>query len=235
MPAPKGLVRPIVWSALLLAVAALVGGCGGATAASTGTSAAAAATPTCPPTVAFSSVAGTIASVSGNTLTVTSASGTSTQVTLAPNARVTKLVTARATDLAAGTRVQVTTDAATTTAQRILVVPPGAGTGGVGFRGASATGTPGARFNRACLRQNGQGQAGARFAGLAGTVDSASSTQLVLDDPQGQTFTLAITPATVIETSAAGQVSDLAAGAKVLVTGTKTAGGITARSITVES
>lgn len=243
----KCLIRPVVLSGALVVVAALVAGCGGATAAAGSTGASASATPTCAPTPAFASVAGTIASVSGSTLTINAVSGTSTQVTVSSTTRVTKLMTAKPADLTSGTRVQVMTDPATTTAQRILVLPAGigagtgAGTGAGGFPRAGATGTPGARFNRNCLRQNGQGAGtgqgfgqGAR-GGLTGTVDSASSTQLVVNDTQGQSFTLAITPTTLIETSAVGQVSDLTTGARVQVTGAKTAAGITARSIVVES
>lgn len=227
----REMMRPMLLSALVLAVAALVGACGSPSGASAAS--AASATPTCPPTVAFKSVNGTIQAVSGSTLTLDAANGTATQVTITSTTRVTKLVLVKTTDLAAGARVQVTTDASTTTAQRILVMPAGTGTGG-GFRGAGANGTPGARANRGCIGRTGQAQ-GTRFPGLAGTVVSASSTQIVLDDAQSQMFTLAITPATIIETSAAGQVSDLTKGAKALVTGTSASGGIVARSITVES
>lgn len=238
MRAHRGAVGSIVWSGVILAAAALVSACGGS--ANAGAASAASATPTCSPTPSFTSVSGTVQSVSGNTITVSAANGTATRVTVAQNTRITKLVTATPAALTQGTRVQVMTDASTTSAQRILIVPQTA-RGSGGFPAAGASGTPAARFNRGCLRQGGQGEGGqgqgtqGRFAGLAGTVESASSSQLVVDDAQSQTFTLAITPATLIETSAAGQLSDVTTGAKVLVTGTRAAGGIAARSITLES
>ena len=233
----RSIARLSSGSIATIALAFALTACG---AGSTNTaSASAAATPTCGPTLAFKSVTGTIQAVAGNTVTVSATDGTRTQVTISANTRITQLVAVKPAALTSGTRVQVTTDAAATTAQRILVTPQGAGTGTGGFRGAGASRTPSAgRFNPACLRQQGQGQGqaqGQRFAGLAGTVESATSTQLVLDDAQSQTFTLAITPTTIIETSAAGKASDLTTGAKVLITGTSAAGGITARNITIES
>lgn len=234
----RSIARLISGSIATIALAFALTACG---AGSTNTaSASAAATPTCGPTLAFKSVTGTIQAVAGNTVTVSAADGTRTQVTISASTHITQLVAVKPSALTSGTRVQVTTDAAATTAQRILVTPQGAGTGTGGFRGAGASRTPTGRFNPACLRQQSQGQGqgqarGQQFAGLAGTVESATSTQLVLDDAQSQTFTLAITPTTIIETSAAGKASDLTTGAKVLITGTSAAGGITARNITIES
>lgn len=232
----KGFARRLACgSAAVCALAIALAACG-ASPTNTATASASSATPTCGPTLAFQSVMGTIQSVSGATMTVTATNGTSTHVTISSTTRITRLVSVPPVNLTSGTRVQVMTDAATTTAQRILVTPQGAGTGtgAGGFRGAS--GTPTGRFNPACLRRQGQSQGqGQRFSGLAGTVVSATSTQIVLDDAQGQTFTLAITPATIIETSATGKSSDLTAGAKVQVTGTSASGGVAARSITVES
>lgn len=230
----KGFARLACGGVAFCALAVTLAACG-ASPTNTASANASSATPTCGPTPAFQSVTGTIQLVSGATLTVTAANGTTTHVTISSNTRITRLAPVTPASLTSGTRVQVTTDAATTTAQRILVAPQGAGvgTGAGGFRGAS--GTPTGRFNPACLRGQGQSQGqGQRFTGLAGTVDSATSTQIVLDDAQGQTFTLAITPATIIETSATGKSSDLTAGAKVLVTGAKTSSGVAARSITVE-
>lgn len=236
----RSVARLSCGAAATLALAFALAACG-AGSANTPSASAAGATPTCPPTPAFKSVTGTIQTVTGSTVTVSAANGTRTQVTISANTRITRLVAVKPSALTAGTRVQVTTDAAATTAQRVLVVSQGAGNGTGGFRGAGASRTPtSGRFNPACLRQQGQGQGlgrgqGQRFSGLAGTVDSATSTQIVLDDTQGQTFTLAITPATVIETSSAGKASDLTAGAKVFITGASAAGGVTARAITIES
>jgi hypothetical protein len=96
--------------------------------------------------------------------------------------------------------------------------------------------------NRACFQRNGRGTgqgsgqgAGAGFQGLRGTVDSATSTRLVFDDAQGQTYSVAITSATVIQQTAAAQASSLTVGTTVMASGTPTATGITARTITIQA
>jgi hypothetical protein len=212
----------------VVALSMLLAACG------TPGAAAASATPTCPPASAFQAVTGTISAVGSNVITVATSSGAHTLVHLTSNTRITKMVTATPADLTAGKAVQVTTDTAATTAQRILLFPSGQGT--FGGRGGPGFGqrTPPAGVNVACFQRRGQGrgQPGA-FQGLRGTVDSASSTQIIIDDPQGQTFTLAITSATVIETTAAGTPADLTVGATVMAAGAATSDGITARTITV--
>jgi hypothetical protein len=190
-----------------------------------------------PTTPAFRTVNGTIRAAGAGTITVAASDGTTTVVQLAPTTRVTKTVSEAASALTAGTAVQVMTDAAATTAQRIVVVP--AGQGGFGGRGGIAgQRTPVAGRNPACFRGRGQGAGagtGATFRGLRGTVESASADQLVVDDAQGQTLTLAITPATLIQTTAAGTTADLTVGATVTVAGTPSGdGGIIARTIAVQ-
>ena len=218
-------------------VVLVLAGCG--TSANAG-GASATATATCPPTAPTrntQTARGTISAVASGTITVAESSGTSVTVHLDATTRITKLVKAQASALAAGTRVQVVTDASVTTAQQI-VITTGQGFGGGGGRGAGS-GTPTAGFNRACFQRQGQGAGqgggqGGRF-GLAGVVASVSSTQLVVNDAQGQALTVAITPATAIETMATGHASDLAVGASVLVTGLKASDGITARTIALLS
>ncbi len=221
--------------AAVAALSMLLAACGAANGSSASASAAS-PTPTCPPAVAFKSVTGTISATGTGSITITASNSTATLVQLTANTRITRMVPATVSDLKAGTSVQVTTDTSVTTAQRILVLSSSAGgTGGFGGFGGGrgfARGTPPAGANPACFQRQRQGsQAG--FQGLRGTVDSASATQLVLDDPQGQTFSVAITTSTVIETSAAGAQSDLHVGATVTATGTATSNGISARAITV--
>jgi hypothetical protein len=97
--------------------------------------------------------------------------------------------------------------------------------------------------NASCFRRQGQGtgtgtggtRGTGRLSGLRGTVDSATATNLTFDDTTGQTYSVSITPTTVIAKMATGQVSDLKNGASVMVTGTSgSSGTITARSITVQ-
>ncbi len=205
--------------------------------AACGTPAAAASTtPTCPPASSFKSVTGTISAVGSNVITVATSGGGQALVHLTSTTRVTKMVTVTPADLTAGTSVQVTTDTAATTAQRILLLPTGQGSfGGRGGQGFGR-GTPPAGVNASCFQRQGQGRGQpSAFQGLRGTVESASSTKLIIDDSQGQTFTLAITSATVIETTAAGTAADLTVGATVMASGSATSDGITARTITVRA
>jgi hypothetical protein len=224
--------------ALIIALAALMmllAACGtqGTAAASSAT-----ATATCPPARSFKTVTGAISATGANVITVTSSNGSKTLVHLTTSTRITRIVAATPTDLTTGAIVQVTTDTAATAAQRIVIVPMGQG--GFGGRGGGTgfgRGTPPAGFNSACFQRQGtpSGTGGpGGFQGLRGTVASATSTQLVLDDAQGQTFTVAITSATVILTSASGTASDLSVGLTVSASGTATSDGISARTITVQ-
>jgi hypothetical protein len=66
-------------------------------------------------------------------------------------------------------------------------------------------------------------------------VDSASATQIVLSDTQGQTFSLAITPQTMITQTAQGTAADLTVGTHVIASGMASGNGITAVTIAVQS
>ena len=227
-----------------LGLATLLAACGGPASANSGNSgstASASATATCPPTGSFKTATGTLSAVSGSAITVTDTKGAQTVFNLDSSTRVTKMVTEPASALTAGTSVQVITDTNVTTAQRITILGQGAGQGRGGFPGfgGGRTGTPAAGANRNCFTRGGQGAGAAGgpasgFQGLRGTVASASSTQLVLDDTQGQTFSMAITPSTQILTSQAGKASDLAVGDKATVAGTASGSSYTARTITVQ-
>ena len=231
-PAARLYAPPVALAALMMLLAAC--GTQGTAAASSAT-----ATPTCPPARSFETVTGTISATAANAITVTSSNGSKTLVHLTSTTRVTRILVAKPSDLTTGATVQVTTDTAVTAAQRIVIVP--AGQGGFGGRGGGpgfGRGTPPAGFNSACFQRQGTPSAGTGgtggFQGLRGTVASATSTQLVLDDTQGQTFTVAITSATVILTSASGTASDLSVGLTVSASGTATSDGISARTITVQ-
>jgi hypothetical protein len=222
---------------------ALLIGCGSAQ----GAAATAVATATCPPTPAVKSVTGHITATSGGTVTVTDASGSATAVQVTSTTRITRIVPVAPAAIAAGTPVLVLTDTNATTARRISVLPAGAAaTGGTGFGGGRFSGTPVAGANRACFqrgrRGTGQGTgqsagqgAGTGFQGLRGTVDSATSTRIVFDDAQGQTYSVAITSATLIQQTATALASSLIVGTSVMVSGTPTASGITARTVAIQA
>lgn len=218
---------PVALAALMMLLAA----CSTAGAAASS----ATATATCPPARSFKTVSGTISATDTNAITVTSSNGSKTLVHLTSTTRVTRILVAKPSDLTTGATVQVTTDTAVTAAQRIVIVPAGQnGFGGRGGGSGFGRGTPPAGFNSACFQRQGTPSGTGGFQGLRGTVASASNTQLVLDDAQGQTFTVAITSATVILTSASGTASDLSVGLAVSASGTATSDGISARTITVQ-
>jgi hypothetical protein len=231
--------------ALLAAVGVLslaLAGCGTSSGASAATSASASATAAA---CTFTGVNGKITATGANGISVTNAAGKVTQVQLTATTRIVKVVTTGTSALTAGAAVQVFTDTDVTQAQRIVLVPAGqAGFGGRG-QGRGANGTPPAGVNPSCFRQRGQGagqgsgqgfggtSTGA-FRGVRGTVDSVTGSTLSMEDAQGQVYNLAITPSTIIDTTAAGAPSDLTVGSTVQVTGATSNGGISARSITVQ-
>lgn len=221
---------------IFIAAAILLGA--GLTACGTASGAAATATstPNCTRVRTTQSVSGTITAVSAGGIQVTNASGAVTAVQLTTTTRITRIVTTSVASLTAGTSVQVTPDTTGSTALRIVITPQGTGGPG-GFGGAR--GTPPAGLNPACLGtrtpgtgpfQGGRGQG----AVTRGTVTSASSVHVVLTDSSGETLAFAITPATVILTSAAGTPSDLTSGSKVAVTGTRSGSTLVARSIVLQ-
>jgi hypothetical protein len=234
-----GMGGGLVASAALCALLAACGSPGGAVNA-----AGASATATCPPQPAFKVVIGTISATgisaaSTGTITVTASDGTQTHAHLTPATRVTRIVVASVSDLTSGATVLVTTDANATSAKQIaLVNAPAGGFGGPGgYRGTpGARRTPPAGVNAACFQRAVQGQGQERGApGLRGIVTTVTSTQLVVDDTQGQTLTLAITPSTAIVKNAPGTTANLTIGATVSVTGRPTSDGIDAQAIVVQA
>lgn len=228
------LVLTSVGVALASALLALTG-CGSAAGASP--RAATSATPTCPPAGNFKSVSGTITATGNNTITVTESTGAQMVVQLTPSTRITKQVTEAPTSIADGTSVLIVSDKNATTAQRISVLASagGSGFGSGGFGRFGGTGTPGTGRASACFsRTPGAGRAGgsfgsggtagsgagAGFQGLRGTVDAVNDNQIVIDDAEGQTFSLTITSSTVTTATSSGTASDLVTGARVSASGT---------------
>jgi hypothetical protein len=237
--------------ALVLAVpfvaAALLAACGSSTGTGANASAAATATPTCPPASAtgFKTVTGSITALVSGGFTVMPTTGTATTVQISSTAVITRIAIATPADLTAGTAVQVITDTNATMARSIRILGSGAtGTGGFGGFGNRGSGTPAAGFNAACRRRgtgSGQGAGtdsgagfGNGFQGLRGTIDSATSSKLVFDDTQGQTYSVAITSSTAIDKISTATAADLKVGMKVLVAGTASGSRIAARSVTIE-
>lgn len=222
-------------------LSALLIGCG---AASTASGAAAAATSTCPPMPALKTVAGQITTASANAITITDSKSSASSVQISSTTRVTRITSIPAASLSDGTAVLVLTDTNATVAQRISVLDQGStGTGGSGGAGGAGngsgrfSGTPAAGRNASCFQRSGQGAGsgqGNGFQGLRGTIESVTSSRLVFDDTQGQTYSVAISTTTAIQRTTQAKASDLAIGMAISATGTATSNGIAARTITIQ-
>jgi hypothetical protein len=187
-------------------------------------------------------VTGHITTANADAITVTDSNGAATNVQISKTTRVTRITPVPATSLANGTAVLVLTDTNATVAQRISVLES-SGTGGSGGAGGAGngsgrfSGTPAAGRNPSCFQRGGQGGGsgqGNGFQGLRGTIESVTSSRLVFDDTQGQTYSVAITATTAIQRTDQAKVSDLAAGMAVMATGTTSSPGIAARTITIQ-
>lgn len=247
MRAPSLRISAVAAAFCLMIASVLLAGCGTAS-ASTSTSASTSATATCPPTASFKTVTGKITSTSSGTIAVTDSQGKVTQVRISATTRLTEIAHPAATSLTAGTSVLVLTDTNATVAQRINVLGAGAnGSGGFGFGSGSGsgrpTGTPSTRANARCFQRTGQrtrqgtpgtGNGGGAFQGVQGTIDTVNSTHLTFHDAQGQEYSVAITPATVIQQTALAKSSDLTVGMNVMVVGSASSAGIAARTIAIQ-
>lgn len=239
-------------SAVLL-LSVFLAGCG-----QSSNAAGAVATPTCPSRPTTKAVSGTIASVGSGSLTITQADGTTSTVHLDSKTRITKFSIVTSSAITTGARVSVVADTAVTTAKDVLVSPAGAtfgGGNGFGRGRGPGSGTPTTRVNRSCFptrtpgtpgagrgagvgglgnfAQNLLGGSSGGYQGLNGTVDSVTATKLTFDDPQGQTFSVALTPATMILNVGPGKTTDLAQGEMALASGAPASDGVTARNLIV--
>jgi hypothetical protein len=254
MRAPSLRISVVAATFCVMIASVLLAGCGTASAS---TSASTSATPTCPPQASFKMVTGKITSTGSGNIAVTDSHGAVTQVQISSTTRLTQIAHPAAASLAAGTSVLVLTDTNATVAQRISVMEAGTngsggfGSGGFGFGSGSGrpTGTPSARANSRCFQRTGQrpGQGtpgagngngnrngGGAFQGIQGTIDTISSAHLTFHDAQGQEYSVAITPATVIQQTAQVKASDLKVGMNVVVVGSASSKGIAARSIAIQ-
>jgi hypothetical protein len=225
--------RTPILMGIALCLTAGLAACGSAS-ASTGS---ATATPNCTPARAGQAATstGTISNVTASAFQLTDASGKVTSVQLTVNTRISRIVTGTAASLTPGAIVQVTADSTGTAAQSIVVASQAANGNGNGFRGGFR-GTPPAGSSAACVgtRTPGRNNFQGNFAGIRGTVASATSTRVVVNDAQGQTLTFAITPTTQIRTTTSGSASDLAPGSTAVVTGTLAGTTLTARTIVIQ-
>ena len=184
-------------------------------------------------------VFGTVASITGNTITVTSkgfgSNATVTSYTVdATNATVTKAgavstVSAIAvgdTVMAEGT-VSGTNVTATKINDGVMQGVGGKKTGGPGMRGAASSTAP---------RGEMRGSVGANITGngepvIGGTVASISGTSLTITNKSNVTYSVDATNATVNKSGATSTVSAIAAGDAVIVQGTVNGTAVVASSV----
>jgi hypothetical protein len=167
--------------------------------------------------------AGTIASIDGSTITLTTQAGT-TKVIASANTTVSVSVSGALGDIKTGDHVVVmgAASGATVAAERIADTGTSAtaGFGGPGPGGRPGPGGPPA----------GGPRAGGGF--VSGTVASIDATSLTITATDGTTTTVTTTSSTQVTTETAGTLSDLATGDQVTVTGpTGSDGTVTAMSI----
>jgi hypothetical protein len=142
---PKGIRVRVPLAAMTLALALILGAWGGAALAASNTPAAAAAPVNAPgagrggglggganPGGGGGGLSGTVSSVQGNTIKLTTASGATVTIALLPSTAITRTAAATPTDITAGETITVRgqTGADGTTAAQTIAIVPAANTGG---------------------------------------------------------------------------------------------------------
>lgn len=205
------------------------------------------------PASSFANTVGTLKSINGQTLVVTTREGADTTVTYTSSTRFTQESVVAATDLQKGTnvRVVVTSNNGTYEATTITVVErtnnnggngnnnnggfPGGGNGTPGARNFNGNGTPGAR-NNPCFNRNRfatPGSDSSNFRGIIGTVAHVSSKSLAVTDTAGQTYTVTITTQTQIIETKSVTAAALKVGQPLQVNGTNKQGVVTANTVAI--
>lgn len=230
---------------ILLALLSLfVAACSVPFVSSSSNSASVSATP-CPSPMPFQTTSGTIQSISGTTLLITSTQGSTVKASYTSTTRFTRETAVAMTSLKEGAFVfvavtQGTNNTYTATTISLTTGNPGSrSTGGFG-----GSGFGGRRGNSACARQGqrfggGNGTPGAAFGngngrGIAGTVSQLNSKTLTVTDTNQSDFVVNLTSATQIIQTSQVSASTLQVGMRVNVVGSRNAQGvIAARSVTI--
>ncbi len=227
-------------SVFLLLIAVLLAGCGANAAtstASTSASPAASSTPCTrgqPGQFKGQITVGTLKSISGSTLQISTLQGTSATVTYTSTTRFTQQASIADSALKEGEAVTVTVSQNadnTYSARRITVLNTGTGNQTFPFTGQ--------RSNSACARRtptggfgnfggfgnagNTTGTTGART--LTGTVGQLNGNTLTISDRTGTNFTVTVTSQTQISQTTTVKASTLKTGMALTVTGTKSSQG----------
>jgi hypothetical protein len=230
----------MVGVSVLLFIVVLLAGCGAnatTTITSASSSPAASATPCTRGQFRGQITAGTLKSINGSTLQITTLQGTSVTVTYTSTTRFTRQASIAASALQEGEAVTVTVSQNadnTYSAKRITVLSTGTGNQTLPFSGQ--------RSNSACARRTptgGFGNAGstngtAGGRSLIGTVGQLNGGTLTITDRTGTNYTVTVTSQTQISQTTTVTASTLKTGMALAVTGTKgSQGAITARTVTI--
>jgi hypothetical protein len=184
---------------------------------------------------------GTLKSINGQTLVVSTIQGADTTVTYTSSTKFTQEVDIPATSLQEGTavRVTVTSNGSTYAATSITVTTGSTGLGGFGgggfgggFGRGSGTpragrGTPGATnpcFSRAGT-PGASGTSTTTFRGITGTVSQVNGDLLVIEDSSGASYSVTITAQTQALETKSVTASALKVGQPITAIGTTTTGG----------
>jgi RNase P/RNase MRP subunit p29 len=196
----------------------------------------------CPSPVPFQRTSGTIQSINGNTLLITSTQGSTIKASYTSTTRFTRETAETTAALKEGVFVFVAVAQGannTYTATTISLTSgsrPTGGFGGSGFGGRRGNG------NSTCARQrfgNGNGTPGAEFGngntrGISGTVSQLTSKTLTVTDTNQSDYVVSLTSATQIIQTSQVSASTLQVGMRVNVVGLRNAQGvIAARSVTI--
>lgn len=171
--------------------------------------------------------AGTVQTVAGNKVTLTSRTGATVTVNLTAGTAVTRMVQGSISDITAGMNLTVmgtTQSDGSVAATRITATASGAGAvigqyggGGSGFGGGQGNGTGGG-FARP----------------TTGTAQSVSGNTITLAARDGSTVKVTVDSQTIIEKSVQGSAADIAVGESVIVVGSpQSDGSIDATSVTI--
>lgn len=237
--------RKFVAIPFFVLLAGLLAACGSASATSSASSTSTTPTTT---TACPAVTTGTIESVNGTTLQISSLQGQSVQATLTSKTTISQQQTLKPTDIQTGSPVSVmvkqnadnTYSALTVTIRNPQVA--GGGFGGFGGfrrgggttgacsarRGPRGNGTPGA------FGGNGGPGAGQARQTISGTVSQIKATSLTLTDANSNDYTVALTSTTRISTQQVITASSLHNGEAVAITGSASGtGSITATNVSV--
>lgn len=227
------LLGPVLGSTtLLLLLLFLITGCG-INPSSTGAAASATGTATPCPRIQVQSAIGTIQSISGSTLLITSIQGKSIKATYSSSTRFLQQSSPAVSSLKEGMAVTVVIAQNadnTYTATRIMVT-----------NGSARTFRQGANSNTNCLNRSQFTTSGSRRSGtttnargISGTIGQVNGNLLTVTDTQGSDYTMTVTSTTQIMQSSNATAADLKTGQAISVSGSPDGhGGINARTVTI--